>query len=137
MKLRYIVFLFILMVLVTGCDKSNLKCVYESDSKDSIVNMKFNKDGIVSLKEKDSQKYDDDDAYVEMFYYEQMDKYVEIDGVSGISYKIKKRNSIVYTNLNIDYKDLGEYNSDIIIIDKNNDYDSSKNIFENLGYFCK
>lgn len=137
MKLRYGFFLVILVVLVTGCGKNSLKCVYESDSNDSVVNMKFNKDGIIFLKEKDVQKYSDDDAYVEMFYYEQVDKFVEIDNVSGIKYDIKKRNSNVYTNVNIDYKALGEYDSDIIIVDKNNDYDSSKGIFEDLGYSCK
>lgn len=137
MKLRYGFFLVILVVLVTGCGKNSLKCVYESDSNDSVVNMKFNKDGIIFLKEKDVQKYSDDDAYVEMFYYEQVDKFVEIDNVSGIKYDIKKRNSNVYTNVNIDYKALGEYDSDIIIVDKNNDYDSSKSIFEDLGYSCK
>ncbi len=137
MKLRYGFFLVILVVLVTGCGKNSLKCVYESDSNDSVVNMKFNKDGITFLKEKDVQKYSDDDAYVEMFYYEQVDKFVEIDNVSGVKYDIKKRNSNVYTNLNIDYKALGEYDSDIIIVDKNNDYDSSKSIFEDLGYSCK
>lgn len=137
MKLRYGFFLVILVILVTGCGKNSLKCVYESDSNDSVVNMKFNKDGIIFLKEKDVQKYSDDDAYVEMFYYEQVDKFVEIDNVSGIKYDIKKRNSNVYTNVNIDYKALGEYDSDIIIVDKNNDYDSSKGIFEDLGYSCK
>ena len=47
-KMGYVLSLFLLLLMVTGCGNSRLKCTKNEDIGKQIVTFQFNKDGIVS-----------------------------------------------------------------------------------------
>ena len=136
MKKSKIILLILLVFLFSGCSKK-LNCVKESENIKSVVNMKF-KDNIISKSiTTDERFFDDSDAYIEMYYYEQKNTYSTLDDIEGVKYKIKENKSSVTTKLEVDFDDLIVSSSNLITLVPETSYNVANSIYTRLGYVCK
>ena len=136
MRKSKFILLILIVFLFSGCSNT-LTCIYEQDKNYNVVKMKFSDDKITKLSVKEEKTYDDTDAYVEMFYYEQLSAYNFLENIEGVKYKIKERKSTVTTKIEIDFSKVSNLNSKLIKVNNRNSYNDAKNIYTYLGYDCK
>ena len=136
MRKSKFILLILIVFLFSGCSNT-LTCKYSDDTNENIVKINFKDDKVSKVNIKEVKTYDVNDAYVEMFYYEQLNNYSFLEGIDGIEYSIKEKKSAVTTKIDIDYSIASDFNSNYIKVNNRHSYNDVLNIYTYLGYECK
>ena len=136
MKKSEFILLILLVFLFSGCSKK-ITCIKESEDVKSVVDMKFKDDIISKSITIDEKFFNEDDAYIEMYYYEQKNTYSPLDDIEGVKYKIKENKSSITTKLEVDFDTLVKNNSNLIKLTPGTNINAANSIYTGLGYVCK
>ena len=134
MKYVKLIIPFLLVITLSACSSTKLKCTIKNNELDSkyVITFKNNKFSSLSLKEK--RIYDSLDAIIDLDYYELVNKYEELD-YKGVDYDIKENKNDISITLNTKE---GKYkNNSIIPITENMTMDDARSALTALGYTCK
>ena len=136
MKNIKFVFVILIVFLFSGCSQT-LTCTYNSDTENNIVKINFIDDKVAKINVEEVKTYDENDAYVEMFYYEQLNKYNFLEDIDGVKYDIKEKKSTVTTKIEIDFTKIDNLDNKNIKVNNQTSSSDAKNIYGYLGYECK
>lgn len=130
-------FLLLIVFLLCGCS-NNLTCTKKTGNEISKVKVSFKNNRPITLNYKKTLTYAEGNALIEIDYLDEQAYLNDYNEVSGLDFKLTKkdRQNKIVLNINVDYSlyDIStNFNLPIIYSDKI----SNTNYLENNGYECK
>ena len=128
---------FGMILLLTGCGSKNLECSMSEVNMEQVINFNFNSDDIFesgSLRQ--TIKLDEDELDTLDEGVEYMKEYFSSSEFEGLDVRVSDNGrDEVYVDMSFDADELSEATGAELGEDDN--YDSAKDTFEEMGYVCK